>query len=297
MAADKIVHSSDREKWLAERRNSIGASDCPAIMGLTAYSSPTSVQADKWGLLTEDDEKAYRWGNVFEEPIIAAFGTETGKETGPCGWLMRDPKRPWLHATPDGFVQEHGYEEGGVVFLQAKWTAFRADDWKEGVPEAVLAQQQAEMLVTGHDYCYVACLAGHDLRWSRIDADLEFQTRWLDIAEEFWGRTQAREPIVADGDRATHDALNAMYSESNGELRTVGAEWCDRDQELEALKGEEKILKARIGKLKAEIKAEIGSGDGIVMPDGTSYRLTRSTRKAYEVKAASVVTLRRKAAK
>ena len=77
----------------------------------------------------------------------------------------------------------------------------------------------------------------------------------------------------------------------------MGAEWCDRDQELEALKGEEKILKGRIGKLKAEFKAAIGSGDGIIMPDGTSYRISRSERKAYEVKAASVVTLRRKGAK
>ena len=50
---EKLIHSGEREEWLKLRREGIGGSDAPAILGLVGWASPMSVQADKWGLIEE----------------------------------------------------------------------------------------------------------------------------------------------------------------------------------------------------------------------------------------------------
>ncbi len=294
---ETIIHQSEREKWLDERRKSIGASDCPAILGLTSWGSPTSVQADKHGLLPEVDQVAGGWGGRFEAPIIEAFADESGLKAVPFGSLIRNPEYPFLHATPDGYIprDEQTSEPRVTAFVQAKWTVYKASEWDDGIPEDVVAQQQHEMIVSGHPYCYVAALAGHKLKWAKLERDETFIASWLEIAEDFWGRTQAHEAIVNDGDEATQKALNAMYKRSTGGYKNVGAEWCEIDEELLTATETRKAAEKHEKKLKAQIRAEIGDAEGILLPGGVSHYVTRSDLEAHTVKAYTRIQLRRRA--
>lgn len=285
MTFQKVVSSSDREKWLAERRNSIGASECPQIMGLVSYGSATSVQADKWGLLAELDEEQLKWGNRFEIPILEAFGEETGWGAKSYGWLVRDEERPWLHATPDG-ITDNG------IFIQAKWTAYKGDDWDEGVPDSVNAQQQHEMAVTGQHATYVAVLAGHKLKWTVVQRDQKFIDEWLEVAEHFWALTQSRTPVVSDGGQATQDALKQIFPTGDGNTRVVGAEWCDVADTYVHAKDVAKRAEAAKKEIEARLKAEIGESDGIVLPDGRTFKITRSTVKQHVRKESTRAVLK-----
>jgi len=290
MTFQQIIHQDDREKWLAERRNSIGASDAPAIMGLVSWGSATSVQADKWGLLTEPDAvERLKWGNRLEDVILAAFAEETDWDVEPYGWLVRDPDRPWLHATPDG---ELGWDT--PIFVQAKNTMM-VSEWDEGPPPHVYAQQQAEMAVTGHDHCYVAALVmGNRLRWAKIDRDEDFITTWLALAEAFWKATQNREPFVNDGSDATHQALGKMFKGGTAGFKPVGAEWIERAKQREDAKARATAAEKERREIDALIKAEAGDAEGILLPDGTSYAVTRVEVKAHERKANTQVRITRK---
>ena len=45
------IKTNTREEWLAERKKSLGGSDMGAILGLSEYSSPYTVWAEKLGKL------------------------------------------------------------------------------------------------------------------------------------------------------------------------------------------------------------------------------------------------------
>lgn len=299
MSYEQIVHSGDTEKWLAERRKSIGASDAPAILGLVSWGSPTSVQADKWGLLPEADASAREelaWGKAFEGAILNRFEAdcEQVSHVGDFGWLIRDPDRPWLHATPDGCgLLTVEYDIGFKPFAEAKNSTA---DWSEGPPEAVHAQCQATLAVSGHPFMYTAaCLFGRKLVWARVDRDEDWIAKWLELAEKFWDATSRREPIVDDGSYATHQALNLMYP-GGGDLPyvAVGAEWIEIDELREQAKRDEADAEKRRKGIDARIKETAGDGPGIILPNGTTLRVCRETVKAHQRKESTRTVIRRK---
>lgn len=56
-----------REDWLEQRRHTIGGSDAAGIIGLSKWSSPVSVWADKTGRLPDKpDTEAMRLGRDLE---------------------------------------------------------------------------------------------------------------------------------------------------------------------------------------------------------------------------------------
>ena len=70
---------TDRINWLELRRNAIGGSDAAAILGLSKWSSPLAVYADKLGLVPErEDNEAMRQGRDLEEYVASRFTEATG---------------------------------------------------------------------------------------------------------------------------------------------------------------------------------------------------------------------------
>ena len=62
---------TDREQWLAERRQRIGATDVSAIMGVNPYSTAYDVWLDKTGKLEPwDGNDATSIGNILEPSIL-----------------------------------------------------------------------------------------------------------------------------------------------------------------------------------------------------------------------------------
>ena len=285
MSYEKIVHQDNRADWLVERRNSIGASDCPSILGLTSWASPTSVQADKWGKLDEPERAEYlEWGNLMEDDILEMFRRRTGIEVEPFGWMIRDQAVPWLHATPDGLG-----DDGRFVQCKNVSAFGDLDYWRNGeCPPKVFAQQQHEFIVSGHTVSWVAAnLLGSELVVIEVCRDENFIERWLKIAGAFWQATLAGEPLVSDGDPATHAALAKIYPGNKGSaLREVGADWVEKVSEQTIRAAEIKRLTALSEQFKAEAKQVAGDDGGLLLPDGRRVVVQRvemkeSVRKAH----------------
>lgn len=218
---------TDRDDWLAKRRQGIGASDIAGIMGLSPWTTPFQVWASKvYDIPEESDDEAMHWGHVLENTIL----DEWGRRNWPVedrGLLLRSVEHPHFMATPDGLT-DNGVE-GAVV--EAK----NSSDWRwSEVPEHYRLQVQWQLIVTGYRIGYLAVLfGGRRLDTFKIEADPDMQAEMVEAANDFWKLVEADEapPIEADDSTlmaslwptATEDAIEIDYDQAH-ELYLARAE-------------------------------------------------------------------------
>jgi predicted phage-related endonuclease len=159
----------------------IGASEVPAVLGLSPYTSPLAVYRAKTGPPEPDrDALAIDVGRALEPVILARASAEIGVAlTSPV--LAYVSGR--LAALPDGVDDD----EAPTVVVECKaWSrAYRDADQIEQLAEgrapeggralAAYVQCQSQMLATGARVGYVAWIAdGADLRIGELTPDPEW---------------------------------------------------------------------------------------------------------------------------
>jgi putative phage-type endonuclease len=290
---DVVCDTRDRDAWLQERTKGIGASEAPAILGLSTWGSPLSVYTSKILPLEPESEEVehLRWGHLLEPVIIDELGREMGMRVEPCGMLIRSVERPHILATLDGVVFP---DPGPPVPAEVKTTGFYAKEWlTEGVPEAVNAQLQQQLYVTGADAGFVVVLLnGNKMRWRAVDRDHEFLDHALPSLDEFWQRVTEGEAPDADGREATLAALKRLYPRDNGESVALDGEIADLVADREGLKRKAKAVEDELAEIENKVRAAIGDATFGILPDDRkiTYRLT--ARNGYEVKPAEFRVLR-----
>lgn len=191
------IPCASREEWLEKRREGIGASDAPALVGWdrgkrftpAAWRGPLEIFADKVGSGKDNETEAMRWGHKFEAPVREAFAEKhpEWKIEYPGLTIFRSREWPFLQATLDGIILA---EEPGILEIK---TSLRA--WAE-VPTHILIQVQAQLAVTGAPWAYVAALFAGSNYWEspRIERDEEWISFVVRDCGSFWGRVQRRDP-------------------------------------------------------------------------------------------------------
>lgn len=295
---DIVGHVSDRQGWLRLRREGIGSSDAPGILGVSPFQSPLAVYADKLGLKEDDEQsEAMKWGTLLEPLILSEFGAETERAVKQAGELLRSRDVPWLQCTLDG--EEIDVARGGLIGqVEAKATGWRAGDWSEGIPEHVMVQVQHAFAVTGREWgSVVVLLNGCRLLWADVERDQPFIDEVLMPAEaEFWRRVQAREPVDPDGSKSSAEALKWLYPTSDpGAFVTLPGDFVDLDRERCELKARIADMASRVEVIDQLLKAEIGSSETGYLANGVIYTHKRHERKGYTVAPTSYRQLRRKA--
>lgn len=259
---------TDRDAWLDWRRGGIGASDIAGVLGISRWSSPWRVWAEKVGLLGgQQATNAMKAGIYLEDGIRRWYADETGLHVEKAGAAMQSLRSPLLRCTGDGEVYNPatGALLGGLEIKNegpgSAWTA---------VPDQYQAQGQWQMAVAGWDRVHFAVLHGRNPDFGcvleRDDRDIEFM---VERAEEFWAdHVAAGVPPDIDGSEATARALAEVYPGhvpgdrvDISELVDVVAEWraaADARREAEAAE------KAAKNRLLAEIAdAELGTVDDV----------------------------------
>lgn len=141
------------------RRGWIGASDVPAIVGVSPWKDAFSLWAEKTGKVPAADAgDAAKWGNLLEPVILQctqdALGRRVVKSTG----TFAHPDLACVRANPDGFVEVC---RRGEPLVEAKSTSI-SEGWGEPgtdqVPESVLVQVTMQMRCTGSAFAHVARL-------------------------------------------------------------------------------------------------------------------------------------------
>lgn len=210
----------ERTEWLEWRSRGVGASDVPAILGLSRYASPWSVWAEKTGLLPiEDNESDYaEFGRRAEAMIGPWFEERTGLFAAGEQMRCEQPGHEWRRCTLDGLVFD-GPRRGDAAVVEHALgvhqikTRGPGKRWDE-IPPDIAAQEQWEMLVTGLPKAWISVLHGRRLEVYELDRDPDDIDFIVEQVDKFWNEhVLTGEPPELDGHDATLAALAAIYPE------------------------------------------------------------------------------------
>ena len=247
-----------RETWLKMRRKGIGGSDAAAILGMSHYSTPYSVYADKVGALPEkDDTEAMRQGRDLEEYVAQRFTDQTGIRVRRRNQMLQNPEHPFMLADIDReCVGLNGIRAG----LEIKTTRdIYLKRFKDGeYPDEYYCQCMHYMAVTGWERWYLAVLVyGTDFMIFQIDRDEDEIQALIKAEEAFWNDFEKGIAPPVDGRAPTETAVDAMYPSVNEGDDEVQLSCGDAISNYMALEAQIKLLERERDRNKEIIQCEM----------------------------------------
>lgn len=183
----------------ARRRNGIGASDSPIIMGYSTYKTPYQLYLEKTGIVNDIDEdtELQYWGHAIEPLIIKRFEEENNVRIT-CPDTIHHPVYPFLFANLDGWIES----ERAVVECKCA-NSFQKREWdssaSDGIPLKYLIQIAHQVAVTNAERGYCAVLiGGMEYMQFVYERDKSLEELIIKAAIDFWEGVQNRiepEPI------------------------------------------------------------------------------------------------------
>lgn len=221
---------TDRDAWLAARRQGIGASEIAAVLGISPWDSPFSLY---WRKKLDDQvemNEAMEWGLRHETTIAAKFAENHPDLFLTEGGLYRNAEHNWMLATPDRMALRRS-DRAPAGLVQIK-TAHSWDGWgtpgTDQVPVHYRAQVQQEMAVMGAPRCWIPVLVGgNSYREYVVDADPEDVALIVKAGAEFMRRLADDEPPDLDGAAATTATLKQLHPTVVDEVVTIPTQLAD----------------------------------------------------------------------
>ena len=249
-----------------ERRNWIGASESPCLVGVSPFGNAHSVWTEKMGLVVDNPTVQQDAGNWLEPALANWYAHETGYTLASFG-SVRHPKYQFMGCTPDRCV--FGERRIAQIKLVGTWMMHH---WEDDVPDYVQIQIQHELEVCDADVCdVVALLGGTDFRVIPIERDRELGQYLVDICHDFFTKfVVTREMPPVDASSHAEAALKARYARDTSgiikptdEIDRLARAWLETDTRLGEVE-DERVL------LTNQLKSLIGEAQGV---DGDSYRI------------------------
>jgi putative phage-type endonuclease len=196
---DVVALEQGTEAWRAWRRDGIGASDAPAIMGECPWKSPDYLLREKCtpGASPRQNAAMAR-GTRLEPEARQRYVETTGHDVRPA--CLQSAVYPWLRASLDGFCAEGRI----VVEIKCGAAVYRQTAKERRVPRHYYGQLQHLLAVTGFEtldfWCY---LPGRPELLLMVARDEPYIARMLDTEASFWDRVrqvlaQAPTPITGE---------------------------------------------------------------------------------------------------
>lgn len=263
-----------RPEWLALRRRSIGGSDAAGVIGLSKWSSPMSVWADKLGYLPEkEDTEAMRVGRDLEDYVARRWMEATGKRVQRLNAMLCNEAYPFAHADIDRQVI------GENAGLECKTTSALDLRKFHGVefPEQYYVQCVHYMAVTGCERWYLGVLVlGREFFHFTLERDQAEIDALMEAEAGFWEYVKANSPPPVDGTKPTSETLQSLYPETRREEIDIFGEEEKMLWEWLELREQEQALENRLAYIENRIKDYLG-----VFEQGTcpSFRVSWKPRK------------------
>ena len=269
------------DEWLAHRTNSIGGSDAAAIVGLSQYSSPYSVWADKTGKLPpKEDNEAMRQGRDLEEYVAKRFTEATGKKLRRENSILINPKYPFAHANVDRVVvgEDAGFEAKTTSVLNL--SKFKNGEY----PENYYVQCVHYLAVTGAKRWYLGVvILGVGFEWFVIERDEDEIAALMQSEEAFWTYVKKNVAPPTDGTKGTTEALKAIFPVSTDDKVDLFAYDADLER-LESVKKQIKELTDVKDGIENRVKGFMGEA-GRGESDRFKVSWTSSSRSSFDAKA------------
>lgn len=259
-----------------DRKAYIGGSEIASIMGVSRWSSPLRVWAEKTGRLenTVSNLEAVEIGSELEEYVAKRFERKTG-------FKVRRDNTDFRHEVYEylvGHIDRKIVSEDAV--LECKTTsAYNFKEWEgEGIPVEYVLQVNWYLGLTKKNQGYIAVLiGGQRFLWKEIRFDVSLFDKQVKAAVNFWEEHIVKDiPPVATG--LDNETLLELYPVSTGKSLTLQGEAAmtlnnlleDRSGALEAKKN----LEGELEEIDARIKQFIGENDEV---ETDQYRATWKT--------------------
>lgn len=142
------------EEWHLFRKNHIGSSDAPVIMGKSKFSTPFKLWLVKTGQsVDEANNWATQRGNEAEPLARALFEKEFEASFPPA--VVESDEHPWMSASLDG------YHVGLNTFIEIKCPRREVMELaKKGeVHPEYIYQLEHQLMVTKAEHCFFMCVA------------------------------------------------------------------------------------------------------------------------------------------
>lgn len=278
--------------WLESRRQGIGASDCPKILGLSSFGSAIDIWQAKKGTAPPSPAwvKPYQEvGHMVEAPILRHIYASLPVDPihGAELPILKSKSYPILRASLDGFDPVANTIE-----------EIKSDTWEDvgTVPDCHWAQAQHQMIVTGAEAVYIRHIkmpidrpilpelveefiddADVFLDWliekstitsHRIDPDPEWQARWIKRAVQWWEwyvvgdrEPPATEDLDGSVDLGKVNEVSAALDAYAVADRKYKAMAKDIEKEREALKKEARSIISRYARLDADAPKRVIIGN------------------------------------
>lgn len=213
------IHEAE---WHAQRAKGIGASDVPAIAGVSSWATPIDIWQAKVGLTEPNPETALtRWGNLLE-PVVAEEAERV------LGMKFRRLARA-VHYKDWPILFAHLDRTSSEAILEVKTsmtTKGWGDDGSSAVPDAVALQVQSQLACADKEVAYVAALIGYrDFRTYRIARDRAFfDDLILPILQEFWTLVETNTPPEPDGSDGYGSFVRRRFPTDAGDERAATPE-------------------------------------------------------------------------
>lgn len=218
------------EEWHAFRKNHIGASEAPIILGVSPYKTPFGLLQEKFGAKQSVvSDYILKKGHEMEDKARHLFELALEQKITPL--VARSTKWPFLTASLDGITEAGTIWEHKLVgsedFLKIK---------AGQCPEKFFPQLQHQMLVTGAKLAILAASydppEGYQYGSLSVASDIEYQVNvLLPAVTHFWEAMNGRAEIepgekdcVDFSENAELAAIIAKYAEVNGRADAASAE-------------------------------------------------------------------------
>lgn len=243
---------------LARRRESIGASEIAAVLGLSPYKSTWDLWREKTGTAeTTPDTAANDAGDFLEPGLRQLYRYRTGLEMSVVGTLHH-PTMPFLSATPDGVLPDRSRG------LEIKVIGPRMlSHWSGGPPEYVEAQARQGMLVTNASAWDVLMCCGTEIVIHTFERDLELEAWIIREASAFWSLVETRTPPDALAAAERMAAAKLKWPAKKSDEYIVDESAGAIALEYERLDAEAKRIKACIDHIKADLAERCQDAAGL----------------------------------
>lgn len=237
---------TEYEDFLASRKNYLGASDAPAVMGVSPWSTPYQLWEDKLGLAPpKSDNFAMKRGRELEPLARDAYILETGHMVEPK--MVIHPEIKYMMANFDGITDDHKY----AVEIKCPGEKDHLTAKQGIVPEKYMPQLQHQLAVIGVNELHYFSYRDGDTALITVGRDEGYIKRLIVEERKFWNCVEnLSAPPLTDRDYDTRNDIAWMKA---------AISWEEAQTELEAAKIKENTFRDILIEL-AGNKNSIGQG-------------------------------------